>query len=89
MWNLLKKHFHNKLVAFCYQTVILELKHASDKYQEIMTVCLQCLFQMSCSIMFLQINQVLLYHPYELKHDMGAQWLSGRVLDSRPRGRGF
>ena len=20
---------------------------------------------------------------------MGAQWLSGRVLDSRPRGRGF
>ena len=21
--------------------------------------------------------------------DKGAQWLSGRVLDSRPRGRGF
>ena len=21
--------------------------------------------------------------------DEGAQWLSGRVLDSRPRGRGF
>ena len=21
--------------------------------------------------------------------DMGAQWLSGRVLDSRPKGRGF
>ena len=23
------------------------------------------------------------------KNLMGAQWLSGRVLDSRPRGRGF
>ena len=23
------------------------------------------------------------------ERDMGAQWLSGRVLDSRPRGRGF
>ena len=22
-------------------------------------------------------------------HDKGAQWLSGRVLDSRPKGRGF
>ena len=25
---------------------------------------------------------------YDLKK-IGAQWLSGRVLDSRPRGRGF
>ena len=24
-----------------------------------------------------------------MKRLMGAQWLSGRVLDSRPRGRGF
>ena len=23
------------------------------------------------------------------KHETGAQWLSGRVLDSRPKGRGF
>ena len=23
------------------------------------------------------------------EHQKGAQWLSGRVLDSRPRGRGF
>ena len=23
------------------------------------------------------------------KENMGAQWLSGRVLDSRPKGRGF
>ena len=23
------------------------------------------------------------------KHPGGAQWLSGRVLDSRPKGRGF
>ena len=26
---------------------------------------------------------------YALKELMGAQWLSGRVLDSRPKGRGF
>ena len=24
-----------------------------------------------------------------IKQHLGAQWLSGRVLDSRPRGRGF
>ena len=23
------------------------------------------------------------------QHKLGAQWLSGRVLDSRPKGRGF
>ena len=26
---------------------------------------------------------------YNLKTAQGAQWLSGRVLDSRPKGRGF
>ena len=25
----------------------------------------------------------------EVDEDTGAQWLSGRVLDSRPKGRGF
>ena len=25
----------------------------------------------------------------DLEHLQGAQWLSGRVLDSRPKGRGF
>ena len=27
--------------------------------------------------------------PLKSQHGRGAQWLSGRVLDSRPRGRGF
>ena len=27
--------------------------------------------------------------PIYYLHTMGAQWLSGRVLDSRPKGRGF
>ena len=27
--------------------------------------------------------------PYCLQYRLGAQWLSGRVLDPRPRGRGF
>ena len=25
----------------------------------------------------------------QIRHHRGAQWLSGRVLDSRPKGRGF
>ena len=29
------------------------------------------------------------YGRCQLGHVMGAQWLSGRVLDSRPKGRGF
>ena len=31
-----------------------------------------------------RLNIHLLFNPSQ-----GAQWLSGRVLDSRPRGRGF
>ena len=27
--------------------------------------------------------------PIQCRHIEGAQWLSGRVLDSRPKGRGF
>ena len=30
------------------------------------------------------MHTIIYLHP-----DMGAQWLSGRVLDSRPKGRGF
>ena len=29
------------------------------------------------------------YFIYFFKLSVGAQWLSGRVLDSRPKGRGF
>ena len=33
---------------------------------------------------------VNLYYAFDVITDFkGAQWLSGRVLDSRPRGRGF
>ena len=32
---------------------------------------------------------LLLIFANRLDSDQGAQWLSGRVLDSRPRGRGF
>ena len=37
------------------------------------------------------LGDVVLVYPvicYSIYH-FGAQWLSGRVLDSRPRGRGF
>ena len=33
--------------------------------------------------------QHMLYHLYHEISRQGAQWLSGRVLDLRPRGRGF
>ena len=35
---------------------------------------------------FVAILQVL---KFEFQKFKGAQWLSGRVLDSRPKGRGF
>ena len=38
---------------------------------------------MSCSVE-LNVKQI-----YNLGATTGAQWLSGRVLDSRPKGRGF
>ena len=40
--------------------------------------------------LFLMINMLLLLTLLTLHPDiLGAQWLSGRVLDSRPRSRGF
>ena len=41
---------------------------------------IRCLLKYS--LYLIKINECLLF-------TMGAQWLSGRVLDSRPRGRGF
>ena len=44
---------------------------------------------------FLQVNThdpcdfILHLVRMVLGHKQGAQWLSGRVLDSRPKGRGF
>ena len=34
-------------------------------------------------------TQLVKHIIYIYTSSMGAQWLSGRVLDSRPRGRGF
>ena len=36
-----------------------------------------------------KIWQMLLKHSFYFNLDSGEQWLSGRVLDSRQRGRGF
>ena len=38
------------------------------------------------NLMLLQANNKGAGQP---EHALGAQWLSGRVLDSRPKGRGF
>ena len=35
------------------------------------------------------MNEINLKPDDLYDHDQGAQWLSGRVLDSRPKGRGF
>ena len=35
------------------------------------------------------LPEMHLYFLFGLKLYTGAQWLSGRVLDSRPKGRGF
>ena len=35
------------------------------------------------------INMLISLDPDQDLHVLGAQWLSGRVLDSRPRSRGF
>ena len=38
----------------------------------------------------ISMSQILhLLHAVFHKGPLGAQWLSGRVLDSRPKGRGF
>ena len=37
----------------------------------------------------LLLFQICLYSSSHSSTVMGAQWLSGRVLDSRPRGHGF
>ena len=34
------------------------------------------------------IDNIFVLHGV-INHMKGAQWLSGRVLDSRPKGRGF
>ena len=45
-----------------------------------------CLF--NCKKHQIKIHAtVIVLQGYQ--QDMGVQWLSGRVLDSRPRGRGF
>ena len=31
----------------------------------------------------------IVYNGFEVKYSKGALWLSGKVLDSRPKGRGF
>ena len=35
------------------------------------------------------LNQYYMLASINVSSSRGAQWLSGRVLDSRPRGRGF
>ena len=37
----------------------------------------------------LQESEDILFFPLRLSVGLGAQWLSGRVLDLRPKGSGF
>ena len=40
-------------------------------------------------ILLIPITKINLFIKVHIPSKMGAQWLSGRVLDSRPKGRGF
>ena len=44
----------------------------------------KCTYMHAC----MHIRMYMLLNVHTPMH-MGAQWLSGRVLDSRPKGRGF
>ena len=45
----------------------------------------------ACVIVFgpVRLMMILIVYNVCINIKMGAQWFSGRVLDSRPRGRGF
>ena len=54
---------------------------------EMVIELLKRLFCMKC--FFCTFSLVFKIFPNYILYLMGAQWLSGRVLDSRPKGRGF
>ena len=49
----------------------------------------QCSMILHFILFFAQCKSVRLWFPVYKGLKEGAQWLSGRVLDSRPKGRGF
>ena len=44
---------------------------------------------LTCSVLFENVTYITLQIYDDYIYLKGAQWLSGRVLDSRPKGRGF
>ena len=44
---------------------------------------------MCVALSHMSLSCLQIQHLEADKQKMGAQWLSGRVLDSRPKGRGF
>ena len=59
-------------------------KHVSNFPNSLILPCTRSLSVFHEGVNFC-LNIILLSHTVYL----GAQWLSGRVLDSRPKGRGF
>ena len=60
------------------------------KKQEQKKQCSNCQIRHVLTGSCVQMHSKTTY-PFNItfKNKLGAQWLSGRVLDSRPRGRGF
>ena len=54
-----------------------------------MTLSISCVMQKLYYIDSFPKNTIQIVKLYKIYLDLGAQWLSGRVLDSRPKGRGF
>ena len=65
------------------------LKQKPIKYigsKALLTLCAEMRVQ---SDLLITVNDTTVYSTSDKNFFLGAQWLSGRVLDSRPKGRGF
>ena len=87
----------NIIKSICYIFVIVHFNLMNIYYRKwtLQNKNLNSLFQ-NYNLTYFSKHLEYKSHTISLKkisltcrHAQGAQWLSGRVLDSRPRGRGF
>ena len=81
-WDFTLKPFHDH--AYITIRFAKNVPGTINSFSDIQNAFCFCHLR-KCFIIFLA-NSV---DPDQTAHREGAQWLSGRVLDSRPKGRGF
>ena len=64
-------------------------KTGQEKYKDYLQLSYPCYDEKTSTFAFLLSNLGIYIKLTVISWSQGAQWLSGRVLDSRPRGRGF